>query len=345
MGISSSPRQTSLVLLVFLVAPLLLILCQPSPGQPQDRTPQQPKDRIAVRVDLVNLDVSVIDALGNFIGDLKRENFRVLDDGVEQPLTHFTPVEAPAQVLVLVETGPAVYLIHRQHLLAANALLEGLAADDRVALGTYDQAARPVLDFTEDKRGLAQALEGLHYNLGMAQLNLFDGLAAALDWLAPLPGKKAIVLLSTGLDSSGAGRWEALEQKLHASDVVVMAVALGGELRQPDKKKKTQPVTPSKDESGMSFARADLNLENIAEATGGRAYFPRDAREFAGIYRQIAIQLRHQYSLAFAPPTRDARFHQVEVQLRDASGLPLLTRDGKPAYRVSTRKGYLAPTP
>src|SRR5437899_7829469 len=105
------------------------------------------------------------------------------------------------------------------------------------------------MTFTADKNALAGAIDRLRYNLGMAQLNLFDGLAAALDWLAPLPGKKAIVLLSTGLDSSGTGRWEALEQKLHASEVVVLTVALGDELRQRDKKKKTQPVTPSKDES------------------------------------------------------------------------------------------------
>ncbi len=345
MGSWSSPRRSPPALLAFLFAAPLLIFCWPAPGQPQDPKPQQPTDRIAVRVDLVNVEVSVTDAQGNFVSGLKRENFRVLDDGVEQPLTHFVSVEAPAQVLVLVETGPAVYLIHRQHLLAAQALLEGLAADDQVALGTYDQAARPVLGFTEDKRALAQALEELRYNLGMAQLNLFDGLAAALEWLGPMPGKKAIVLLSTGLDSSGAGRWEALEQKLRGSEVVVLPVALGGELRQPDKKKKTRPAAPSEDEGGLSFARADRNLENIAEASGGRAYFPRDARDFAGIYRRIARRLRHQYSLAFSPPARDARFHKIEVQLRDPSGRPLLTKEGKPAYRVSARKSYLAPTP
>jgi len=113
-----------------------------------------------------------------------------------QPLTHFAPVESPAQVLVLVETSPAVYLIHQQHLQAAYTLLEGLAADDRVALGTYDGAARLVLRLTENKLAIAQALHALHYNLGMGQLNLFDGLRAALAWLAPLPGKKAIVLLT-----------------------------------------------------------------------------------------------------------------------------------------------------
>jgi len=303
---------------------------------------------MAVRVDLVNVGVMVTDAHGNFVGDLKRENFRVLDEGIEQPLTHFAPVETPAQVLVLIETSPAVYLIHQQHLRAAYALLEGLAADDQVALGTYDASARLALGFTPNKPAVGQALDALHYNLGMGQLNLFDSLGMALEWLVPLPGKKAIVLLTTGLDTSGTGRWEALLQKLGASEVVILPIALGGELREADTRKdkrKGARVSTDAEEVGLSFAQANRALETIAQATGGRAYFPRDARDFAGIYRQIAVLLRHQYSLGFRPPARDARFHKIEVQLREATGQALLTKDGKPAYRISARQGYVAPEP
>lgn len=209
--------------------------------EPAQESKSQPPYRMAVHVDLVDVEVTVTDAHGNFVGGLARENFRVLDEGVPQPLTHFASVETPAQVLVLVETGPAVYLIHREHLLAAYALLEGLAPDDRVALGTYDQSARLTINFTADKNGLAGVIDGLRYSLGMAELNLFDSLGVALDWLAPLPGKKAIVLLSTGLDTSVAGRYEALLEKLRASDVVILPVALGGELREPPGKSDKKP--------------------------------------------------------------------------------------------------------
>ncbi len=301
-----------------------------------------------MRVDLVNVEVIVTDAQGNFVGNLKRENFRVLDEGVEQPLTHFAPVEAPAQVLVLVETSPAVYLIHQQHLRAAYALLEGLAADDQVALGTYDASAHAALGFTPNKLAVGQALDRLHYNLGMGQLNLFDALGIVLDWLAPLPGKKAIVLLTTGLDTSGSGHWEALLQRLRASEVVILPVALGGELRAAEtgkEKKKGVRTSADAEEGGLSFAQANRALETIAQATGGHAYFPRYDREFAAIYRQIAVLLRHQYSLGFRPAARDAHFHKIEVQLHDATGQPLLSKDGKPAYRINTRQGYIAPEP
>ena len=350
MGISSRPPAYLPFRRALLVALALLGLALPSRAQKQEPQ-QQPPYRLGVRVDLVNVEVSVTDARGNFVSDLKRENFRVLDEGVPQPLTHFASVEAPAQVLVVVETGPAVYLIHRQHLAAAYALLEGLAADDRVALGTFDQSARLALHFTQDKGALASALDGLRYNLGMAELNLFDSLAAALDWLAPMPGKKAIVLLSTGLDTSRAGSWEALLRKLRASGVVVLPVALGGELREPSsqqsKKKggRDSSIAPKAGDSGLSFAQADRALEAIAQATGGRAYFPRDAREFPGIYRQIAGLLRHQYSLGFAPPARDGRFHKLEVQVVDSTGRVLAPAEGNLGYRIASRPGYLAPAP
>lgn len=330
------------------LARLLCILSAAAPCAAAQEPSPGPPGRIAVRVDLVNLEVTVTDAQGNFVSDLKRENFRVLDEGVEQPLTHFTPVEAPAQVLVLVETSPAVYLIHQQHLRAAYALLKGLAADDQVALGTYAGSARLVLNFTPDKPGVAQALDNLHYNLGMAELNLFDGLRTAVEWLAPLPGKKAVVLLTTGLDTSGAGRWEALLQKLRASNVMVLPVALGGELREADTKKgrkKAAGAPPVPGDADLSFAQAERALQTIAEVTGGHAYFPRDARDFAGIYRQIAVLLRHQYSLGFRLPAHDARYHHLEVQVRDASGQPLLAKDGKPLYRIAARPGYFAPGP
>ena len=359
MGTSSSSPPAGWVGFALLLAVILVSWSLPAPSlaEQQEAMPQA-RDRLAVRVELVDVQVTVTDAQGNFVRDLKRENFRVLDEGLEQPITHFAPVEAPAQVLVLVETSPAVYLIHRQHLQAAYALLEGLAADDQVALGTYDNSARLAMRFTADKGALAHALDGLRYNLGMAQLNFYDGLAAALDWLVPLPGKKAIVLLSTGLDTSGAGRWETLAQKLRASEVVILPVALGGELRKPaePRKKKGARVPPASEDPGLSFAQADRALEAIAQLTGGRTYFPRDAREFAGIYRQIAARLRHQYSLGFPPPARDARFHRIEVKVLDARGRVLASAEAAapsarasaeqaPIYRIHARQGYLAPGP
>ncbi len=304
---------------------------QPPPQELSARPP------IRARVELVNVDVFVTDRRGNFVTGLTRENFRIFDEGVPQPITHFAPLEAPARVLVLLETSPAVYLLHRQHLAAADALLDGLNLDDEVALASYDDTFRLLLGFTRDRTAIRGRLAALSYRLGRAELRCFDAVAAALDWLAPHPGKKALVLLSTGLDAAGAARWAALEPKLQAASVVIFAVALGGELRVFSGEGKSEA-------SALSFAAADRALRRMAELTAGLAFFPRGAEEFAGIYRQIAVQLRHHYSLAFPPPQRDGRYHRLQVQLLDADGRSV-PRRGRVALRVRARPGYLAPSP
>ena len=189
------------------------------------------------RTQLVPLETSVLDKRGDFVGGLTQDSFRVLDNGVDVPIQFFAPVDAPAEVLVLLETSPAVYLIHNQHLAAAYALVEGLAPRDEVALVTYDETPATILPFTSDKSGLLAALDKMQYMIGMGDLKLYDSLSQVLDWLAAMKGKREIVLLTTGLDSSPPSRWDALAQKLRGQDVVIFSVALGGSLRGEQAKK------------------------------------------------------------------------------------------------------------
>jgi VWFA-related protein len=314
---------------------------------------------IEVRSDLVRVPVSVTGRDSALIGDLHEANFRILEDGNPVALKFFACADAPAQVLVLVETGPAVYLIEREHLIAAYSLLGGLAPNDQVALATYDQSARLLLPFTTDKIMLSRAMGGLEYALGMATLNFYDSVAASLDSLSALPGKRAIVLLSTGLDSTSEDRWNALEAKLRASDATVFPVALGGSLRdtgagqQSSARKKSKKhasasatsdgSTPVQPPPELSFQRATQALQTIAQLTGGQAFLPSSADDFAAIYKQIAAILRHQYLLAFQPTAHDGRFHTIEVQILDSNdpSAPPTVRQG---YRVYARQGYLAPS-
>jgi VWFA-related protein len=294
--------------------------------------------QIQRRVELVNVDVSVTDPRGNFVRGLRRENFRILDEGVEQPITHFAPIEAPAVALVLVETSPAVFMIHRQHLEAAQLLFDGLAMDDWVGVGTYDQTARQQLRLTQDKRAAQRAILTPRYGLGMGQLNLSDGVTEALKWLREVPAKKALVLLSTGLDTSPPERRQALLEELRASDVAIFAVAMGGDLRDFQGQAKSEG-------GAVSFAEATRLLETLANTTGGRAWFPRTSQELPAIYRQIAVTLRHRYSLGFAPPARDARLHRIEVRVVTDDGRTSSSAKTSSGLRISTRHGYLAPAP
>ena len=284
-----------------------------------------PQAGIQTTTEIVKIDASVLDRQSKFVAGLAQNRFRVLDNGIEQPIVFFAPVEAPAQVLVMLETSPAVYLIHAEHLTAAYSLLDGLAADDEVALVSYSQSPQPILAFTPDKSALAAALGQVQYTLGMGDLNFYDSVSTVLDWIAPLHGKKAIVLLTTGLDSSPPERWDALAQKLKKDDTVIFAVALGGSLRHPPSaKKKKSKSAPKPDETGeppnpLTFAKADAALLSLAKITGGRAYFPESPNDFVTIYREIASALRHQYVLGIAPQ-HDGKFHSLTVQVLGANG-------------------------
>lgn len=300
---------------------------------------------LAARTDLVRVDVSVLEKHGEFAAGLARRDFRVLDDGVERPIVLFTPVDAPARVLVMIETSPAVYLIHDQHLAAAFALLQGLDPADQVALVTYSDVPREILPFTTDKSALAQALDSLQYAIGMGQLNFYDSLSSVLDGLAPAQGKSAVVLLTTGLDSSPVSHWAPLVRKLRGSDVVIFCVALGGDLRGDGKKEKKKPrsASPSGPDGDSlehlhGFARADRALKLLAQITGGRAYFPQSDKNFVPIYRQIAATLRHQYLLGIAP-AHDGKFHALTVQIAPAGK----RSPKKSRYKVFAREGYIAP--
>jgi Ca-activated chloride channel homolog len=302
--------------------------------------------------EIVKVDASVLDKRGDFVGGLGRANFRVLDNGAEQPIAFFTPVEAPAQILVMLETSPAVYLIHNQHLVAAYALVDGLDANDEVALVTYDRQPRSILAFTPNKSALLAALGGVQYTIGMDDLNFYDSVSGVLDWLGPGTGKRALVVLTTGLDSSPPERWDALVRKLRGEDTVIFSVGLGGALRGESKKKSKKGGSKStgheadapQSADATAFARADNALRALATITGGRAYFPESDKDFVPIYHEIASALRHQYVLGVAP-AHDGQFHALTVEVLDANGQPMTAPSRTPAYRILAREGYLAPGP
>ena len=310
----------------------------------QDTPAQHP---LEAKTELVKLDVSVLDQQGNFVSGLARESFRVLDNGAERPIVFFAPVETPARVVVVLETSPAVYMIQDEHIAAAYSLLSGLADDDQVALVTYADSPKQLLPFTTDKAAIQNALASNQYMIGMAALNFYDSVSSVVDWVAALPGKKALVLLTTGLDSSAADRFDALVQKLRTEDVVIFAVGLGGSLDSaPAKKPKS-----SKKSSGANadaggphlFEKARSALLTLATLTGGRAYFPGSSKDFAPVYQEIAAALRHEYALGIAPQ-HDGQFHKLTVDVLDAKAAQHASRD-RAEYRVSAREGYVAPGP
>jgi len=319
--------------LAFFRARLLAVsLAFALPAKGGQENPQQ-QPAIRVTVDRVDVGVIVTDLHGQFVAGLHREDFHILDNGVDQPLTDFADVEAPAQVLVLIEAGPAVYLLESGHLQAAHVLLDGLAPDDRVSVVQYAEGPQVLLPFTTEKQAAAEALDQVRFNLGFATLNLSSSIAKVLEWLAPVPGKKSIVLLSTGLDTSPTKETASALRELATGDVLLMAVSLTGGLENAgsaDKKKKGNAKSMQMD---AQFAEVHQLLKDMAESTGGRAYFPSNSSELKAAFAEIAQIARHEYSLAYAPPVRDGQVHKIEVRVNGTG------------RHVNHRQAYVAPLP
>jgi VWFA-related protein len=306
---------------------LLFVLLTPSLAHAQQTPP------IRVTVNRVNVGVTVTDSAGHFVEGLRREDFHLFDNDVEQPVTDFLPIEEPAQLLLLIESGPAVVFLSMNHVLAADALLTSIAPTDRVAIATYSRAPQLLLDFTPNKAQARAALQNINFGNDFADLNLSSSLATAIDSLAPLAGKKTIVLLSTGFDSSPPENPQTIQRKLLTSDVRVLAVSLSADFRNPAKRKKLSPQDRSNRAMVKEgFAEADQSLRELSALTGGRVYFPANPDDFARAYAEIAQLVRHEYSLAFAPPAADGQLHHLQVKVKD------------PAYQVDHRQAYLAPT-
>lgn len=340
---ASGFRQRTFLLRALALA--LIVLGGFVPASAQQQPPPAPGP-IQVRVDRVYAGAIVTGADGAFVQGLPRGSFHILDNGAEQPLVDFADTESPAQVLLLIEAGPSVYLLGSGHVRAAYLLLQGLAAGDSVAIASYTQSAQPLLDFTTDKHAAAAALDDLRFNLGYGSLDLSSSLQTVLGWLARAPGKKSVVLLSTGVDTSPAASVPSLLAQLQTGDVRVFAVSLGGELRgapaaPPSGKrgKRAAPNPPAPAVAGQ-FAEADRFLQALADASGGRAYFPRNGAEFQQAYAQIAQLLRHEYTLSFVPSADDGNVHTIEVHIEPPPGASLAL-----PLRIESRRAYRAPNP
>jgi VWFA-related protein len=363
------PRSSTHLFSVSLLSLLLAttILAQ----SPPDQSPS-----IQISVNRVNVGVIVTDAQGNFVPDLRRENFHIFDNGIEQPITDFANVVSPAEVLLLVEAGPAVYFLASVHVQTSHSFLEGLSSGDRIAVAKYDSAPQLMLDFTSDKTAAYAALSNIRYYVGFGSLNLSKSLNTVLDLLAKTQGKKTIVLLSTGFDTSPPAEIDAALTRLKISDVRLLAISLSNAMRAPAQpakgKKKRKDKSTDEEEAQKAAARAaftqqgfdeaDRLLRALTDATGGRVFFPNNAQDYTAIYTQIAQLIRHEYSLAFAPSSHDGKVHALEVRVTPPNSVqpsspqssaqspaptaatPPATSTPAPTYSVAHRRAYVAPT-
>src|SRR5215831_11775665 len=195
----------------------------PPPGQ----QPPQAGVSISVDVPVVTLDIVAATQHGDLIPNLKKENFRILDDGVPQAITNFAPTEAPITMVVLLQfSGNAYGWFAAYARYWADALFPNLQQKDWVALKTFDMKTRLEVDFTQDKDEVRSAIYHLYFP-GFSESNVFDALIETTDRLKDVRGKRSILLLASGVDTFSKHTLDQTMKQLRGSDVPIFAVGLG----------------------------------------------------------------------------------------------------------------------
>ena len=186
-----------------------------------------PDYSLKVNVPLVNVDVLVTTKDGQFVPGLKQENFRILEDGVGQNVSHFTVSKAPITAVLLVEFASTNYVFMIQALQASYAFANTLKKDDWVAVAYYDMQPHILVDFTQDKRAVYGALNQLRIP-GFAETNLFDALYDTLDRLDRVEGKKYVILVTTGIDTFSKLTLDKIMKKIKdTKDVTIFPISVG----------------------------------------------------------------------------------------------------------------------
>jgi len=296
-------------------------------------------------LDIVSVDVAVLDNKGHFIPNIPKGNFRVLEDNVPQPIKSFGKGEAPMTVCLLIEFSARYQRYWSQTwyqtLQASYGFLQTLKADDYVAVIAYDLREEILSDFTTDKRQTYEAMQRLRIP-GFSESNLFDALADTEERMSRIEGRKAIVLIASGVDTFSKLTFDKARKAVQDGGVPVYAIGLMQALRIMTEARMSA-ITE------MNFLQADNQMKTFAAETGGMAFFPRFFGEFPTIYQNISQALRNQYSLAYEPSNkaRDGKYRKIKVELvNPATNEPLRVTDekGKPVkYTIVAKSGYTAP--
>ncbi|HEX8142457.1 MAG TPA: VWA domain-containing protein [Pyrinomonadaceae bacterium] len=340
------------VLLTLLIAPLLFAQngreasAQPQPSARVEEQDIDEGDVISVSTSEVLLPVTVRDAGGQLVTTLTRKDFRVFEEGREQPLSDLALRQVPVDVVLMIDASSSVAGNLDDFRRAVEGFARRLAPDDRISLIKFDDRVELLQDWTQSRvqlsRSLRRIMPGVFTRFNDALL-----LAAREQFQATRGGRHALIVLTDGIDSGrGYATLEAALRSLLEAQATVYVVSnteieRAGKRQELDTLLSGPPSTVRFNQLRIGDLREGLrvldeserSLAQLTAATGGRLYRPRSFDALDATYAEVADELRHQYALYYTPldKTRDGRFRRVRVETVD------------PSLKVSARIGYYAP--
>ncbi len=337
-----------------------------SQGSGQTSTPGGPEevgagDVIKVNTTLVTLPVSVMDRDGRYVPNLRKEDFRLWEDGAEQQVAFFSSVDKPFSVVLMLDTSGSTRFRLEDIQDAAIAFTNQLRPDDRVMVVSFDDQVRVLSDFTSDRGRLRDAIR--HTRTGDGT-KLYDAVDLVMNQqLSRVSGRKAIVLFTDGVDTTsrhtsyssnlrdaeeldalvypvqydtysdmsgggngGGGGWPG-SNRVPNSPIGILAQILGG-INGGGRSRGTIGGGGGPGTSRHDYETANRYLRDMAEKTGARGYHAETTQNLAAAFGNVAEELRRQYSLGYYPqrPAQPGERRQVRVRVNQPN-LAVRTRD------------------
>jgi Ca-activated chloride channel family protein len=257
----------------------------------------------------VGVDAVVQDARGRYVAALDASEFLLQEDGKPQTIDLVVSDAPPAVFTLLIDSSqsmsPNIGFVRR----AATELAGFLRDEDQIVVAPFRAGITSITGPTRDRATIAGAVAAMTPRGGTA---IVDALQQVSDHTGGMAGRRVVVLVTDGYDEQSRGTFEGTLAALKASQVTVYVVGVGGV-------------------AGVSLKGEQL-LRRIATETGGRAYFPWNARELAAAHVDIAADVRHRYRLAYTPVN----------QLKDGTWRVITLSTTNRSYKVRARAGYEA---
>jgi Ca-activated chloride channel family protein len=293
----------------FIVWSIWLIILVPSALSAQEAP-------VVVHTDLVTLRATVTDAKGDYILGLDKTAFSIQDNDSPQNIAAFSDEDSPVSVAVVFDvSGSMNEAKTAQAKQALAGFIQTSHPRDEFFLVSFDSRAHLLLARSRD--GDAVLNKFIYFQTG-GQTALYDALYLGLEKVShgAYP-KRAILLITDGEDNDSRYTFKEVRQALRESDVGVYTIGIRAGFLQT-----------------KASVAAEIDLRNLAAVSGGEAFFPRDSRDMDEAFERIALELRHQYSIAYRPEdfAPDGKWHRLKIRVTQA--------DGGHHLVVRSRQGY-----
>jgi VWFA-related protein len=349
------PSKTFVWLQILVLSCVLFSAAAVAPAQSQNPptpTPQKDEqeidqdDVISVSTTEVLLPVTVRDQSGRLVSDLTRKDFRVFENGIEQPLSDLSLRQVPVDVVLMIDASSSAANNLDDFRVAAEGFAAHLDAEDRISLIQFDDRVALLQDWTRSQVQLHRALK----RIAPGMFTRFHDavLLASRDQLARPMARHAVIVLTDGIDSGRGSTFDAALRAALQSQTAIYVVSntqiersakqeeLSLLLSAGDSVRKFNQLRIDDLRLGLAALDAsEQNLEQLTAATGGRLYKPASFRDLEKTYAEVADELRHQYALYYSPlnAKQDGQFRRVRVETSN------------PSHKVTARIGYFSGKP